>query len=208
MSDIKLKRALSIRNVLDKKFERFEFTSDWFDAFGQPQKQGVWFIWGNSGNGKTSFVLQLMKQLSQYGKVLFNSLEEATDLTLQESYDRLNMIEANGKIDAVTDNIEEFTLRLSRQKSPKIVVIDSFQYFGLTYAQYKKFKEQFRDKLIVFISQADGKNPKGPAADSVMYDAALKIRVEGHRAISKGRYIGPKGYYTIWAEKAAEYWMD
>ncbi len=39
-----------------------------------------------------------------------------------------------------------------------------------------------------------------------MYDASLKIFVEGFRAISKGRFIGPKGYYTVWEEGAERYW--
>lgn len=37
------------------------------DAFGTPERSGVWFIWGNSGNGKTSFVMQLAKALTEYG---------------------------------------------------------------------------------------------------------------------------------------------
>lgn len=61
-------------------------------------------------------------------------------------------------------------------------------------------------KLFIVISQAEGRSPKGRMAKDVMYDADLKIWVEGHRAISKGRYIGTKGYYTNWIEGAAKYW--
>jgi hypothetical protein len=40
-----------------------------------------------------------------------------------------------------------------------------------------------------------------------MYDASLKIWIEGYRAFSKGRYIGPNGgVYTIWEEGAEKYW--
>jgi hypothetical protein len=48
----------------------------------------------------------------------------------------------------------------------------------MTYRDYIQLKEEFPDKLFVFISHARGKNPKGDAATSVMYDADLKIWVE------------------------------
>ena len=50
--------------------------------------------------------------------------------------------------------------------------------------------------------------PTGRSGKSVMFDASLKIYVEGYRAFSKGRFIGPKGYYDIWPEEAARYWGE
>ena len=44
------------------------------------------------------------------------------------------------------------------------------------------------------------------AATSVMYDADLKIWVEGYVAFSKGRYQGATGEYTIWEKGAYDYW--
>ena len=41
-----------------------------------------------------------------------------------------------------------------------------------------------------------------------MYDATLKIWVEGFKAFSKGRFIGEKGNYTIWEEGANKYWGE
>ena len=41
-------------------------------------------VWGKSGNGKTSFVLQLCKELTRYGKVAYDSLEEGSSLTMQK----------------------------------------------------------------------------------------------------------------------------
>ena len=56
----------------------------------------------------------------------------------------------------------------------------------MTYGDYIQLKEEFPDKLFIIISHARGKNPKGDAATSVMYDADLKIWVEGYVAYSKG----------------------
>ena len=86
------------------------------------------------------------------------------------------------------------------------MVIDSFQYSQLNYRTYIDFKQQHPKKLLIFISHADGKQPSGRAAKSVMFDATLKIYVEGYKAISKGRYIGETGEYIIWPEGVAKYW--
>ena len=37
-----------------------------------------------------------------------------------------------------------------------------------------------------------------------MYDATLKIWVEGFKAFSKGRFIGDKGEFTIWDEERTD----
>ena len=41
---------------------------------------------------------------------------------------------------------------------------------------------------------------------NVMYDATLKVWVEGYKATSKGRFIGTTGEYIIWEEGAQVYW--
>jgi len=203
-----IKRALTIQNILDKKYDLFDFEDEWFDAFDKPEKTGVWFIWGNSGNGKTSFTLKLMEHLSRFEHIVFNSREEGTKHTLKKSLVKFNMQDDKNKIHVVDENMEVFTKRLNLKKSAKIAVIDSYQTTQMTFNDYLKFKEQFPKKLIIFISQASGRKPTGRPAESVMYDASLKICVEGYKAFSKGRYIGTKGNYTIWPEKAFDYWGE
>jgi hypothetical protein len=203
-----VKRALTVQNVLDKKYKLFDFEDEWYDAFSNPERSGVWFIWGNSGNGKTSFVLKLIKCLAKFDRIIFNSLEEGATHTLQKSFLDLGMREVNGRLLVVQENPEKLLERLRAKRSPGIVIIDSFQYFGLSYKQYIDFKESLPGKLIVFISHAEGKLPASRAAQSVAYDATLKIWIEGYKAISKGRYLGPTGEYIIWPERAAIYWGE
>lgn len=200
------RNAKGVRELLSMKFETLPFEDAWYDAFGMPERRGVWMVWGNTGNGKTSFVMQLCKELCRFGRVAYDSLEEGACLTMQNTLRRFNMQEVNRRfllLDA--EPLEQLSLRLKRQKAPDFVVIDSFQYTQMTYAQYIKFKEQHRNKLLIFISHASGKNPDGRSAKKVAFDAALKIYVEGYRAFSKGRFIGSKGHYDIWPEEAAKF---
>lgn len=203
------RNAKGVREVLSMKFETLPFDGDWYEAFSTPERRGVWFIWGNSGNGKTSFVMQLCKVLCRFGRVAYNSMEEGACLTMQNTLRRFNMQEVNRRF-LLLDNesMEQLSLRLKRRKSPDFIVIDSFQYTRMTYPQYITFKERHKDKLLIFISHAAGKQPSTRASRSVMFDSSLKIYVEGYRAFSKGRFIGPKGYFDIWAEKAIPYWGE
>lgn len=203
-----LKRALSVTDLLNKKYKLFEFDGEWYEAFGQPEARGIWFVWGNSGNGKTTFVLMLIKYLAGFARVAYNSLEEGATHTMQEAFLRVGMEEV-GRMVVLLDGepLADMEKRMQRSKSPDVYVVDSLQYAEMTYAEYKAFKERNRDKLVIFISHADGKLPEGRSAKKIMYDAGLKIWVEGYRALSKGRYIGPNGgTFTIWEEGADKYW--
>ena len=202
------RNAKGVRELLSMKFDTLPFEGEWYDAFGTPESRGVWIVWGKSGSGKTSFVMKLCKELCKYGRVVYDSLEEGISLTMQNTVRRSNMLEANRRFLLVCESMDELSLRLKRQKSPDFVVIDSFQYTQMTYRQYIEFKERHRNKLMIFISHASGRLPTGRSGKSVMFDASLKIYVEGYRAFSKGRFIGPKGYYDIWPEEAARYWGE
>lgn len=199
---------MSVTDILRMKREVYPFGDDWAAAFGQPERNGVWFIWGRSGSGKTSFTMALCKELAKYGKVAYDSLEEGFSLTMKNALVKAGMQDVARRFVLLHERMEELDARLSRRKSPDIVVIDSFQYTQMSFREYEDFKERHRDKLLIFISQADGNKPAGRTAVSVMYDASLKIWVEGYRAVSKGRYFGDKGYYTIWDERARAYWGD
>jgi len=201
-------RAYSPSEILKMKKKSFAFEGEWYDAFGTPERLGIWFIWGNSGNGKTSFTMQLCRELSRFGKVAYNALEEAQSKTVQDAIIRFEMDDLDGRLQFLCESLDELTERLAKKKSPDFVIVDSFQYTQLTYKQYIAFKEANHKKLIIFISHADGKKPAGRSAVSVMYDSALKIWVEGYRAFSKGRYIGEKGELDIWKKGALKYWGE
>ena len=197
-------RTLSAKQVLTLKRRTIRPGGIWADCVGEIDRTGVVFFWGNSGNGKTSFVMQLCKELCKYDRVAFNSLEEGTCLTVQNNLRRFGMAEVSRRLAFIKEDIPALKERLARHKSFNIVVIDSIQYTQMNYRDYILLKEAFPDKLFIFISHARGKNPKGDAATSVMYDADLKIYIEGYVAFSKGRYIGDTGRYVIWEEGARE----
>lgn len=203
-----IKRAVSVAQILNKKFCDMPFDGVFSDSFGLPERSGVWLIWGESGNGKTRFTMQLAKYLCQFGKVAYNTLEEGASKSLQRTIKDEQMQEVSSQFILLDrEPIEELKERLRMRKSPDIVLIDSFQYTGLSKKEYKELKEEFKSKLFIFISHAEGKLPEGRPAKFVRYDADIKIFIEGFKAFPISRFGGGEPY-IIWEEGARRYWGE
>lgn len=201
-------RTLSAKQVLTIKFDTIRLGGGWDECVGEIETTGIWFIWGNSGNGKTSAVVSLCKELSAFGKVLYNSREEGVSLTMQNTLRRYGMGELGSRFQLANMSLQELDEKISQQRSPKFVVLDSFQFMGLTYKDFRAFCEKHKNKMLIFVSRTRGLQPEGRAAISAMYDASCKIWVEGYKAFSKGRFVGTTGEMTIWDEGAKKYWSD
>jgi uridine kinase len=196
-------KALNVANILNQIVHRIPFKDEWFEAFKEPQDKGVWFIWGGSGSGKSTFILLLCKALAMLEyKVFLNLMEEETDDT--DFIDRINFNEMN-EVEkhflARSYDYNDLVIYLKRKQSAKVVVIDSATYFFESFDQYKDFKKMFKDKIIIITGHANGKNPKSALEDAIMFDAKMKIFVNGYLALCKGRTIGPNGgRFIIWED--------
>ncbi|WP_294596261.1 hypothetical protein [uncultured Rikenella sp.] len=185
------------------RFPRIPLEGRWRELLGQPELRGSILIWGDSAQGKTSFALQLAKELSKYESVLYDSLEEGISESIRAACVREGMVEVGSRV-LLLDNepIAELTERLARPKSRNVVIVDSLQYTGMTFEAYKELLERFPKKLFVFVSHADGREPAGRIATQVKFNANIKIRVSGFTAYAISRYGGGMPY-TISDEMAA-----
>lgn len=196
---------MSVAQLLRQKKEYFEFDGKWFDAFERPETRGAWLIWGGSGSGKTTFMLQLAKYLSGFKRVLYNSLEEGDSLSFQNAIRRVDL--EGMKVQFVCEPIDEMAERLKKRKSPDVVIIDTIQYCNMNQKEYIRIlRPLMRSKLIVFNSHEVASQPDGRTAIVVKRDAMLKVRVEGFRAFSQGRFKGSDEYFTIVESEADKYW--
>lgn len=202
-----MERAITGSEILKIKYDSIELSGIWKDCVGTMIRHGVVFIWGNSGNGKSTAALSLCKDLTRFGKVLYVPLEEGYSLSLQNGIKRADLAECGSRFQILRKTtLAELDERLSRPKSPEFIAIDSFQYLNVSYREYMEFKKRHKNKMLIFISHADGKRASGRAARKVEYDADLKLWVEGHTAFSKGRFIGESGKAIVWTEGAEKYW--
>ncbi len=201
-----MKKALSVMQLINNNIKTVTFDGAFLKLIGHPSLYGSWIIWGQSGNGKTHFALQLCKYLTRWERVAYNSMEEGFGASLKKAFSEENMMEVNGKLILLdNESIDDMIVRLKKKKSPNIIAIDSLQYSGINYAQYKFLKETFPRKLFIWISHADGKLPEGRIANKIRYDVPVKIRVEGYKAFAQSRYGTTSEPYVIWEEGAQHF---
>lgn len=196
-----MKRAYNPTQLDTKRLITMPFDGEWQALMGQPERAGSWLIWGNSGNGKTSFALQLAGYLTRFGRVAYNSLEEGISESLKRNVRINGLVGIKRLLLLDKEPMDELVERLRRPKAPNIIIIDSLQYYGMNYREYKQLRDEFRSRLFVFVSHADGKEPAGRTARSVRYDANVKIYIEGYRAYAVSRYGGGEPY-IIWQSGA------
>jgi hypothetical protein len=200
-------RAYSIQQILDRKHKTLEWSHKWREAFTLPETTGIWFVWGNSGNGKSSFIMQMVRELANTKRVLINELEEGSRLTFQETVKRTDIASVKRNVIVTTESLSDLTERLKKHKSPEVVVINTVQYLhDMKFPDYLKYRNEFQNtKLTIFNSHAEGKHPVGRTAKQIKYDADLKLWIEGFHAISNGRY-NPGGRFVIDEVQANKYW--
>lgn len=202
----KLKKALTVANVSNQKIDLVDFEStapELYQAFGNPQNRGVWFIWGGSGSGKSSLTMDITKAFCYSLRAIHNELEEEVD-----DVDFINRIKLKQMQDVKDKylvsayNYTELNEYLDRRNSPDVVIINSATYFFENQHQYFEFTRKYkRDKVIIITGMAQGKSPMSELEKKIMYDANKKIFCEGYLAACKGRTIGPNGgTYIIWKE--------
>jgi predicted ATP-dependent serine protease len=201
-----MKKALTISNIINQKVTTIDFKENYpqlYQAFGNPQNKGVWFVWGGSGSGKSSLLLDIAKAFANDLKTIHNELEE--DLDDIDFINRMrlkNMQDVKDNYLTASYNYEELCEYLDKRDSPKVVVINSATYFFESLNQYFEFTKKYKKKKIIIISgMAKANNPYTELETKIMYDANKKIFVSGYLALCKGRTIGPNGgTYIIWAE--------
>lgn len=187
---------------MGKTYKTIPWGERWSEPFGMVPTNETWFISGASAQGKSSFVMQLARELCNYGTVLYLSYEEGISQSFQQRLELFNMREVQGRFRVVcTDTFDELMERLARPKSPHFVIVDSFQDSEFTFEQFKELRARFRAKTFIFISQEYKGQPLGKPAARLKYKAGLKIRVVGYKAYSQGRFTGnPGSYYVVWEE--------
>ena len=188
-----MSRAITLKNLHDKKFKVFPFEGIWADVMGQPELTGAWLIYGAEKNGKTWFSLKLAEYLSSFAKTLYVSAEEGTGKTFVDACKR-------AKLDARNRNLQflEYTLlvdlneKIAKRKSAKIIFIDNITIYSdeLKNGGLRDMLKQHTDKLLVFVAHEDRKEPYTATAKLCRRLAKVIVRVQGLMCFVSGRCPG------------------
>lgn len=184
------KKAYSIADIEKRKFDTLDLQGEWKRHLGEMERSGAVLIMGDSGDGKTTYALQMAKAFCSLEKVHYNSAEEGIRRSFQRSLKLNNMKTVESKFTFSKENYNDLFQRLSKKRQAKIVVIDSAQYFfrGKKVADYFNLIETFSDTLFIFLSHITKGMPKGAVANEIYWDCQNRVFVKDFKAfIDKSR---------------------
>lgn len=196
-------KAIGITQFLDKSFDTYDVEGEWLDSFGLIEKNFKMSVTGDSGHGKTEFVVKFIKELCLKfnTKADYFSYEQGHSKSLQAAIQRNAMEEVKGKVMFITGGtFDELLTRLKRRASAKIVIIDSQDYSELSTKQYKELVKTFPRKSFIVVSWAKNEKPKNQAARDIEYMSCIKVYVNNFKAHPRSRFGGNKTF-VIWDKK-------
>ena len=177
----------------------------WNECLGGIPKVGVVAIWGHSGNGKSGAAMSLCKECGAYGKVLYVASEEGFGASLQNTVRRYDMASLHTKFQVCIDSFDELMERLEKRESAHVVVIDSPQAMGLKKSQFHELRTKYAGKkLIIFVCQAEGKQPKGKVAQDIIIRPLITEESMAGTADKKYTFVVAKDANKIEIKAAVE----
>lgn len=210
--------ARSVKQLFSVKHKTVKLSPALAETFGKPELGGEpIFYYGDTSQGKSHLTMQLVVDLLNNYRVFYNACEEPGSLSFKERLQQYGLQNTNGKrlLIGLNETLAALRARLTERYAPDVVILDSIQTFmrsdddftPVTWIDIKKLLADFPKVLFVIVSQSDdGKRPTGRPAQSTMFFAQFKGRVEGYRLFVKGSRNGGGKPYTIWAEGAEKYW--
>lgn len=188
------KKALSAKHFLDKEFHLVGLQEEWLKKFGDAEVGFSIIMYGPSGSGKSVEVLRFANYFANnHGKVMYNSCEEGISKSIQ---DRIKQFNCDSNKLYFYDNLTyQEMIHKAKVGRYQMVVIDSAQYMGFTYADYQDFVKRFKGKKsLIVVSQVNGQN-KVRGGERILHAVDIKVNIIHGRAHIRSRYL--KGHQTI-----------
>lgn len=196
-------RPLNIRTVFSKKFKTYGFYGLWKEVFGDPEKGGVWIIYGQEKHGKTWFALLLSDYISQFDETWYISAEEGLNKDFVAAMNRAKLDPSNERLKFWDYTpLPEVIERLGKRNPPKVIVVDNVTVYKdeLAYGGFTDLIKQFPNTDFIFLAHEEKNEPYTATAKMIKRFAKIIVRVEGLAAFVSGRC--PGGVLTIDETKA------
>ena len=191
-------KGITVKSLLNKTFSTYQFDGIWEQVLGEQERGGIWVLYGNEKNGKTTLALLLAEYLTKFEKVNYISAEEGTGFTFQQNLVRAQIDFKNTKIRFFNYlTYEEIDGILSKRQSAGIMIIDNSTVYvdELKTAQLRKLKAKFPNVLFIIMAHMEKNEPTTAMARLAKKLCNVYLRVEGLKAFIGGRC--PGGEITI-----------
>jgi len=200
-------RALSTKNLFDKKYKTFGLDGLWAQAMGEPTRNGIWTIYGKEKHGKTWFTLKVADLLSEFERVLYISAEEGVDKTFVDAVKRAGIKVGKSRLSYLEYlPIDELEARLDRRKSPNVIVFDNCTIYADDFKGgiLRRLLYKYPDKLFIYVAHEEKNEPSNALGRLAKKLSKIIIRVQGLTAFISGRC--PGGTISIDEQKSQLFW--
>jgi hypothetical protein len=189
-----------INDINNWEFDTLPLSKDWLDHLGDLNQGFRLLIEGDPKNGKTEYLMKLMKELAlKVGKVSLNSTEQGKSKSLQAAFKRNGMTEIPvGKFMLSDTTQKDFDVWYNKllKNSGTTIVLDSADYMGLTFEQWKILHEKFPKKNLILVCWLIN-----PHLKKFKHTMDAIVRVKDFKANPVSRLGGHKTM-VIWDKKS------
>ncbi|OSZ81930.1 hypothetical protein CAP35_01270 [Chitinophagaceae bacterium IBVUCB1] len=174
-------RIISAKELVSKQFRTIGLKGKYRQLLGDPEPGFSAMIYGKPKQGKSTVAIDLAKELTKHGKVLYCAFEEGHGLTLKDKVVR-NHADVPGL---------DFADKLPPHiKSYQYVFIDSVSDAGLDEQAFKQLIKSSKPSSVIGIFHAT-KDGKFRGGQTYAHDVDVLIRVEDGVAYAQGRFAPP-----------------
>lgn len=144
------KDIMSLKDLQKARFKILPLTGVWRDSMGTPSEGFSVMIYGQSGQGKSTFAINFSEYLANnFGAVLYNSAEEGINLTLQ---DKMKNLESDDLFISHQKDFNSMKRYLKNSKC-KFVVLDSVNHMNLTPDNVEGLRNMDKTRSFISIHQ-------------------------------------------------------
>ena len=186
-------RGISVKTLLGKEYDTYKFDGILGEVLGEQERNGIWVIYGNEKNGKTTLALLLADYLTKYENLNYISAEEGTGFTFQQNVKRAKIDLKQTKIKFYDYlDINEIEAMLSKRQSARIIVIDNATAYidDLKSPVLRKLKRDFPKTHFIIMAHEEKNEPTTAMAKLAKKLCNVYIRVVGLTAFVGGRCPG------------------
>lgn len=175
------KNVISLRDLQKAQFKTLQFSGKWKELMGTPEERFSVMIYGQSGQGKSTFAINFAEYLSNnFGTVLFNSAEEGISLTLQDKLKNLK------STDLFISHHKDFNSMKKHLKTStcKFVVLDSVNHMNLTPENVEELRNMDKTRGFISIHQVT-KTGDFKGDNKFLHNCDVEIVVDNYTPTTK-----------------------
>ena len=167
--------VMHVNKLKEMDYDALNFKGEWAELLGVPSVNFKLAVYGNPGQGKSNFCLQLAHYLSKdFGRVLFVCSEEGYSKTLKDKI----ILNGLGGTELYFSEIHSYE-ELKEKIKPDIfhfIILDSINNMGIDIKRLNALNEHYKNSATVSIAQATKKGElRGSQEIEHLVDITIKV---------------------------------